>query len=701
MPMTAGAMAGARALFPQVTTSDDDVTALSEAAIAFGILSLRAPLLALKVARAAAALRGRTTVETEDLEMAAALVLAPRATRLPEQPQQEAEPPPPEEEQEPNSAPEPEADDKTELTEQELSELVVAAALAALPPDLLRTLAGTAERARSQGAGRAGGETRSLTHGRRAGTRRRRGRSGERLAVIETLRAAAPWQAIRRRDWAGAHQRPARPVEIRGDDLRSFRFVDRMETSTIFVVDASGSSALHRLNEAKGAVELLLSDCYVRRDQVGLIAFRGRTADVLLEPTRSLARAKRCLSALPGGGGTPIAHAIDAACALAVAARKKGRTPTLVFLTDGRANVNRQGLGGREAAERDALDAARRFSLQGFTSLLIDTSPKLQPQAVALADALKAFVHPPSPRQGADRFGCRAYQTGLMTPHKLIFDRDGGQWPLLEASVRVRVGGVHWHVKLLGQGPALLLLHGTGASTHSWAAAAHLLSKHFTVIIPDLPGHAFSETRDQGSLSLPGMARALGLLLAHLGVSPEMAVGHSAGAAILVRMVLDGLIAPRCLISFNGAILPLHGLAGQIFSPLAKLLVLNPFAPSLFTWRARHPGAVAKILKGTGSEIPNESLRLYERLFQCREHVEATLRMMALWDLDILKGDLPKLKTPLMLVAAERDLAIAPHFAADTAKLVQSARVISMPRTGHLSHEEAPAEATRIILDAI
>lgn len=285
-----------------------------------------------------------------------------------------------------------------------------------------------------------------------------------------------------------------------------------------------------------------------------------------------------------------------------------------------------------------------------------------------------------------------------MTTERLIFERDGADWPLPQASERVRVGGIHWHLKRLGRGPALLLLHGTGASTHSWCAAAEILAQNFTVIVPDLPGHAFTETASQDALSLSGMARATGDLIRHLGIAPELAAGHSAGAAILIRMALDGHIAPRALVSFNGAILPLHGIAGQIFSPLAKFLVLNPFAPSLFAWRAGHPGAVANVLKGTGSQVPDESVRLYERLFQCRQHVAATLQMMAAWDLEGLKRDLPRLRTPLTLVAAERDRAIAPSFAEDAARMVTGAEVVHMPGTGHLSHEEAPAEASRIIL---
>lgn len=181
---------------------------------------------------------------------------------------------------------------------------------------------------------------------------------------------------------------------MRREDFRITRFKHRSPTTTIFAVDASGSAALHRLAEAKGAVELLLADCYVRRDQVALIAFRGPAAELLLPPTRSLVRAKRSLAALPGGGGTPLAAGIDAAAALADAVRRRGGTPVVVVLTDGRANIARDGSPGRPRAEEDALAAARRLRAAGFTALLVDTSPRPQPAAEQLAREMGARYLP-------------------------------------------------------------------------------------------------------------------------------------------------------------------------------------------------------------------------------------------------------------------------------------------------------------------
>ncbi len=388
-------IAAARALWPRVTAGDDVVQALCSAAVLLGIASLRAPLLALQVARAHAALCGRDVVDADDARIAARLVLAPRATTLPPD-DDSAEPPPPE--APPDSEPPPDqdaADDDSAPAEPQgpIDDMVLEAALAALPPALLAQLqAEHAARQRAKGAGKSGAMQKSARRGRPAGVRRGEPRGGERLNLIETLRAAAPWQRLR-----GA----VRPrVAVRADDFHVTRYRQRRETTTIFVVDASGSSALNRLAEAKGAVELLLADCYVRRDSVAVLAFRGRAAELLLPPTRSLVRAKRALAGLPGGGGTPLAAAIDAAAALADSVRRRGDTPLVVLLTDGRANVALDGSGGRPRAEADADAAAARLRAGGTAVLVIDTSPKPQPQAARLAQALQG-TYLPLPYAGA------------------------------------------------------------------------------------------------------------------------------------------------------------------------------------------------------------------------------------------------------------------------------------------------------------
>lgn len=398
----------ARALLVQVQASDAIVQALCATAQALGVASLRAPLLALRVARVAAALAGQDEVEQGHAEMAARLVLAPRATQVPappdqtvDEPEQDdtSEPPPPANEDKgdpPDETDKPdESDERNEPTEGELQELLLAAAAAALPPGLLAALkAGEASRSRAQAAGRGGAAQKSRTRGRPVGARRGEPRGGARLHVMETLRAAAPWQRLREqqalRAPAPAPAGTARRIHVRREDFHIRRYRQLSQTTTVFVVDASGSSALHRLAEAKGAVELLLADCYVRRDRVAVLAFRGQTAETLLPPTRSLARAKRSLAALPGGGGTPLAAAIDAARTLAGLIQRAGETPVIVMLTDGRANIARDGAPGRARAHDDALAAARLFRQTGLAALLLDTSPQPQDSAQALAQAMGA-----------------------------------------------------------------------------------------------------------------------------------------------------------------------------------------------------------------------------------------------------------------------------------------------------------------------
>ena len=246
----------------------------------------------------------------------------------------------------------------------------------------------------------------------------------------------------------------------------------------------------------------------------------------------------------------------------------------------------------------------------------------------------------------------------------------GADWPGRADSRFVRAGGITWHVQVSGAGPVCFLAHGTGASTHSWRGLAPLLARDFTVVAADLPGHGFTQVGGGHRLSLPGMARDLGALLGVLGMSPALAVGHSAGAAILARMCLDGAMAPSGLVSLNGAFMPPRGPAGQIFAPLARLLVGVPAVPEMFAWRARDPVMVRRLLEGTGSRVDAEGVGLYQRLVRVPGHAAAALRMMAAWDLAPLVRDLPRLRVPLLLVAADGDKAIPPGDADRVAALV-------------------------------
>jgi magnesium chelatase subunit D len=410
----------ARIRLPAVRSHAEIETALCATASALGIESIRAVLLCHAVARAAAALDERDEISQADAALAARLVLAPRATALPSFTENEAAPSPGEnqaqDEQQDQPSDEPTANDAPDAasapesssssvaesgdvenssadSDQPLMDVVLAAAVAAIPSGLLAQLKLPAtERSRASSNGRAGALRKSFQRGRSAGIIAAEPRDGVRLNVIETLRAAAPWQRLRRLESEASRTSgtSAARLQIRRTDLRINRYKQRSQTTTIFALDASGSAALNRLAETKGAVELLLNDCYVRRDRVAVIAFRGRTAELLLPPTRSLARAKRSLAGMPGGGGTPLAAGIEAAADLAETVIRAGDSPTIVLLTDGRANIAFDGSNDRKRAESDSLNAARRIALAGFRVLFIDTSPRAQPIAERLAQAMCA-----------------------------------------------------------------------------------------------------------------------------------------------------------------------------------------------------------------------------------------------------------------------------------------------------------------------
>jgi magnesium chelatase accessory protein len=280
----------------------------------------------------------------------------------------------------------------------------------------------------------------------------------------------------------------------------------------------------------------------------------------------------------------------------------------------------------------------------------------------------------------------------------LVWSRDGGDWPNRAASRFVEAAGLRWHVQRMGEGPPLLLIHGTGAATHSWRGSMPFLAEHFAVIAPDLPGHGFTQSPSPQRLSLPGMASDVGQLVRALDVKPEIAVGHSAGAAILARMCLDGRIAPRLLVSLNGAFMPFGGVANHLLSPLAKLLVMNPFVPRLFAWQASTAGAVERLIQNTGSTIDAPGIALYRKLVSSPAHVAAALRMMANWRLEPLLHDLPRLTTPLVLVAAANDRSISPDITRQLREIVSQAAIELVPGLGHLAHEEQPQLIADLIM---
>ncbi len=361
------ALAEARALLPLVRLPAEAIAEITEVAARLGIHSLRAPLQALAVARASAALSGSDIVEEADILTAIELVLVPRATQMPETseaPQDDTPPP------EPENTPDPTETDIDDLTALPPMEILLEAARAMLPPDLLAKLAaGKAVRATS--ANGSGAKRTGNRRGRPLPPRAGRMGDGARVDLVATLRAAAPWQTIRRNLSGDASK-----VHVRMSDIRVRRFKETSDRAIIFVVDASGSAAMARLAEAKGAVELLLAEAYSRRDHVALVSFRGDRSDILLPPTRSLVQTKRRLASLAGGGGTPLAAGLRAALELAALAKAKGMTPSIALLTDGRANVDLEGNANRSQAAEDATLMARIIRAQGYPGLVIDTGQR-------------------------------------------------------------------------------------------------------------------------------------------------------------------------------------------------------------------------------------------------------------------------------------------------------------------------------------
>ncbi|MEM7705514.1 MAG: magnesium chelatase subunit D [Pseudomonadota bacterium] len=377
-PFTEAQIRAAREALPPL--AEQAIATLDRAALSMGITSLRRVRQAALAACALAGLRKLQTVGAEEIGDAARLVLLPHALTLPspEEPEPEA-PEPPDSRAETDS--DPGEADREPAGDQIPDEMLIAAAKAVLPPGLLASLSSGKNRRRA-GAGGRSRIRRPATRGRPIGIRRGHASRGPRLNLLATIKAAAPWQRLR----GGRKGRLA----VRTDDFRVSRFKQKTQLTTVFVVDASGSSAMQRLGEVKGAIELLLADCYVRRDQVALLAFRGSAPELLLPPTRSLARAKRALSDLPGGGATPLAGALDAARELAAGLQRKHQQPVLVVLTDGRGNVGRDGTPGHPEAASQTLDAAGELGLEGFNTLLVDVARRPRKEASELADTLGA-----------------------------------------------------------------------------------------------------------------------------------------------------------------------------------------------------------------------------------------------------------------------------------------------------------------------
>jgi magnesium chelatase subunit D len=407
---TRGQIHAARTLLQGAEACPDYVLeALCETAFAFGIASFRPVMAAVTCAQTLAALSGRTGANMADARMASRLILSHRATTFPAPaPEEEAQNDAPEnpenndageDSQSPPPSPEDATDSPPAPPAQDIdpTEMLIETVKAALPDGVLAALnagLGASKKTRERDGRGSGDSFTSPKRGRPVGSRRGSLRSGQRLHLIDTLRAAAPWQKVRATD---TNQR----VRVQSEDVRIRRFVEKRETTIIFAVDASGSAAWQRLAEAKGAVQLMLAHAYQSRARVALVAFRKENAEIILPPTRSLARARRLLSDMVGGGGTPLAHGLEMALGLALAERAKGRTPRLLVLTDGRGNIARDGAANREQATADSLAIAAQIRAFGLRAVHIDTSPRPRPGADALALKMGGLYAPlPSPRSG-------------------------------------------------------------------------------------------------------------------------------------------------------------------------------------------------------------------------------------------------------------------------------------------------------------
>ena len=282
----------------------------------------------------------------------------------------------------------------------------------------------------------------------------------------------------------------------------------------------------------------------------------------------------------------------------------------------------------------------------------------------------------------------------------MSWEVEGRDWPNREVSDFPRAGGLRWHVQRLGRGPSMLLLHGTGASTHSFRDLLPALAEHFDVLAPDLPGHGFTARPDDPqAMSLPGMAAALKELLRMLGVAPRIVVGHSAGAALLLRLALDAVVEPAAIVSLNGALLPLAGLRHPMFSSLVRGIVGADWVARRFAAAMDEPGGFERLMRGTGSILDAQGVALYRRLSGTPAQVGAALAMMGRWDLRPIERDLPRLVAPLLLVIGARDRMILPGEAVKVRALVPSARIEQIADAGHLAHEEYPGRIKALIED--
>jgi len=272
--------------------------------------------------------------------------------------------------------------------------------------------------------------------------------------------------------------------------------------------------------------------------------------------------------------------------------------------------------------------------------------------------------------------------------------RDGIDWPNREHSRFVRHRPHYWHLQVAGEGPVVLLLHGTGGATHSWRDVFPILARHYRVVSLDLPGQGFTRMGARQRCGLDAMSQDISALLDGEDLLPDAIVGHSAGAALALRMVRDLRQPPKAIVGINAALENFKGMAGWLFPMMARMMALNPFSASeISRWLGNATG-VEYMIAGIGSRISPEGLTLYRRLVADRHHTDATLAMVAQWTLEGMWHDLPGVEVPTLLIVGEADRAVPPETSARAARRLPQAELLRLPGLGHLAHEEAPQEVT-------
>ena len=393
VPPDAATLAAARARLPTVACPPELSATLVTLADRLGIVSNRAVLHCLRIARAVAALSDHPEVTTEDLAQAVTLGLAHRAG-----PEAEAAPPDQPPEAPPEQPPEPQTSEPALTEPQALTDMLIEAAATALPADILHRLQAERATRAARGASGTGAAKSGNRRGRPLPSRAGRLDGRSRIDLVATLREAAPWQVLRRREAAPGG--PERALLVQRSDLRLKRFREMSDRVLIFVVDASGSSAMARLGEAKGAVELMLAQAYSRRDHVALVVLRGLKAELVLPPTRSLVQTKARLRGLPGGGGTPLASGLATALDCALRARRQGMSPSIALLTDGRGNIALDGRADRAQAQADAETMASAIRAAGLSGVVLDVANRPQPALAELSRRMDSR-YVPLPRADA------------------------------------------------------------------------------------------------------------------------------------------------------------------------------------------------------------------------------------------------------------------------------------------------------------